>query len=231
MWNSKQKVNRARQVKTPGHIFSIITAYIRRLLCPQTLVLTCSHSECKDTNASVAQSSRFTNVSQIGAEATSQGKCDTIRLIKSYSLTISFRPWLNLYLNAAAKPYHNKKYTYPDKSIPLHYKRIKLVYLHSSHTTRPEHPTAASVKPSAQASARRDFTLKHASSRLFHSIHLFAVVLLILRKWIKTVNNLHNTENQFHLKQKKTYCDICTIAHWKNKDALEIKSLNFWWLK
>lgn len=57
-----------------------------------------------------------------------------------------------------------------------------------------------------------------------HLLLLFAVVLLILRKWIKTVNNLHYTENKFHLKhRKKYYCNICTTAHGKNMYAAEMK--------
>lgn len=122
-------------------------------------------------------------MSQISAKATSQRKtalteykCDTIRLIKSSSLTINFSPRLYLYVNVAAKPHHNKKYTYPDNQSPStvrpsdnrrHYNLIKRIYLHSFQTTRPLHPTAANMNPSGQASARRDFTLKYACSHLF----------------------------------------------------------------
>lgn len=58
---------------------------------------------------------------------------------------------------------------------------------------------------------------------------LFVVILLILRKWIKTENNLNHTENVIWNKEKETYWSICTIAYWKNMYTIEIKSFNIWW--
>lgn len=59
---------------------------------------------------------------------------------------------------------------------------------------------------------------------------LFAVVLLILRKWIKTVNNLHYTGNQFHLKLKKKIL-LHRMYNCKQKEHVcrrNEKSFSFW---
>lgn len=63
-------------------------------------------------------------------------------------------------------------------------------------------------------------------------------VLLILREWIKTVNNLYQTAGKqsisYDTKKKNLYLNTCTIARRKNMYALEIKACAFFlmfWLQ
>lgn len=49
------------------------------------------------------------------------------------------------------------------------------------------------------------------------SLHLYSVILLILRRWIKTVNDLHSKKNKFMWNKRQNDLNIYIFAHRRNR--------------
>lgn len=169
----------------------------------------CFHfSECKDLH--VAQSSCFTVQSQsnqLGKKSYYRIQVWYNQFNKSYFLVIQFH-LKYLVVNTSAN--HITTTNTQIQNTRWLTGLIELIYIHSS-------------SPVLCLGWQLTWPVGLSQKRLYpdickqSSLHLYSVILLILRRWIKTVNDLHSKKNKFMWNKRQNYLNIYIFAHRRNR--------------